>query len=259
MRIPHAKPKRVQIALRLSSALAGATVSKPPPRKPAPLRTPSTRRSQLTVDAILQSFAELCAQYGYEEVTMNLMAERAGVSVGAIYQYFPNKEAIAVALYEETSSRAALGIRTAILQNLNESIAQTIPRALALLLKAYQDHRAVLIDLPDSSPRIREAIRHLSVEDLINRSSRIYIEQHVDEIGGRDLELLRYMLYAVVKGAIREFILHPPQGITEAGFLDELTGMIATYSLSAQTAVPDARLQTRAAKPLQASRSRKGP
>lgn len=206
-------------------------------------RTPSTRRSQLTVEAILQSFGELCAQYGYEEVTMNLMAERAGVSAGAIYQYFPNKESIAIALYEETSSHAALGIRAAILHNLNESIAQTIPRALALLLKAYRDHRGVLIDLPDSSPRIREAIRHLSVEDLINRSSRIYIEQHVDEIGGHDLELLRYMLYGVVKGAIRELILHPPEGISDTRFLDELARMIAAYSLSAQAAKPKKRFE----------------
>lgn len=224
------------------------------PRKLHAQRAPSTRRSQLTVEAILQSFAELCAQYGYEEVTMNLMAERAGVSVGAIYQYFPNKESIAVALYEETSSRAALGIRETILQNLNESIAQTIPRALALLLKAYRDHRSVLIDLPDSSPRIREAIRHLSVEDLINRSSRIYIEQHVDEIGGRDLELLRYMLYAVVKGSIREFILHPPQGISDTRFLDELGSMIAAHSLSA---LPVAKSHAAPTRPARSTRADK--
>ena len=214
-------------------------MSKSSPPKSSSQRAPSTRRSLLTVEAILQSFAELCAQYGYDEVTMNLMAERAGVSVGAIYQYFPNKESIAVALYEETSSRAALTIREAILQDLNESIAQTIPRALALLLKAYRDHRAVLIDLPDSSHRIRDAVRHLSVEDLINRSSRIYIEQHADELGSRDPDLLRYMLYAAVKGAIREFIVHTPENISDARFLTELGQMISMYSLGPQK--PDIR------------------
>lgn len=223
----------------------------PPKKKPAPAtRAPATRRSKLTVEAILQSFAELCAQYGYDEVTMNLMAERAGVSVGAIYQYFPNKEAIAVALYEETSSRAALAVREAILQNIDESIAVTLPRALGQLLRAYQDNRAVLIDMPDSSPRLRKAVRHVGVEELINRSSRLYIEQHADELGARDLDLFRYFLYAVVKGCVREYVINPPEGVSEARFLAELASITTAYAqLAAPARTAPAKLRRGSASP----------
>lgn len=192
-------------------------------------RAPSTRRSQMTVEAILQAFSELCAQYTYDEVTTNLIAERAGVSVGSIYQYFPNKDAIAVALFEETSSRAAIAVREAILQSIDESIQVTLPRALSVLLRSYQEHRSVLIDLPDSSPRLRDAVKHLWVEDLINRSSRIYIEQHTDEIHAEDLDVLRYFLYVVVKGSIREYLINPPEHVSEEVFVQNLSKIAIGY------------------------------
>lgn len=225
-------PHAIQISLRLINMAIRRKRTRPTTRAPA------TRRSQLTVEAILQSFAELCTQYGYDEVTMNLMAERAGVSVGAIYQYFPNKESVAVALYEEVSSRAALAVREAILQNIDEPIAVTLPRALGELLRAYQENRAVLIDMPEASPRLRKAVRHVGVEDLINRSSRLYIEQHADELGPRDLDLFRYCLYAVVKGCVREFVVNPLQGVTESRLLAELAAITTAYAQMTAPADP---------------------
>lgn len=193
-------------------------------------KVPSTRRTRLTVDAILQAFEALCAQYGYEEVSTNLVAERAGVSVGTIYQYFSNKEAIAVALFEETSSRVAIRLRETILEDISASLDTTVPRALGLLLKSLQEHRSVLIDLPDSSPQLRDAVRHLSIVDMIDRSSRIYMEQHPDEIRTHDLEALRYFLASIVKGCMRDYVANPPPDISESTFITELSRIVVLYS-----------------------------
>lgn len=191
-------------------------------------KVPSTKRSRLTVDAILQAFEALCVQYGYDEVTTTLVAERAGVSVGAIYQYFSNKEAIAVALFEEISSRVAIKIRETILQNLSDSIESTVLRALSLLLSLYREHRNVLLDLPDSSPQLREAVRNLSVVDMIDRSSRIYMEQHLDEIRSEDLETLRYFLASIVKGCMRDFVVNPSIEIADDVFVKELSRIVSS-------------------------------
>lgn len=193
-------------------------------------RVPTTKRAQLTVDAILQSFGSLCAEYSYDEVTTNLVAERAGVSVGSIYQYFPNKHAIAVALYEETSSRVSLRIREAILEDITESLAQTIHKTLTVLLQCYQEHRGVLIDLPDASASLREAVHHLTVVDLIERSSRIYLEQHLDELGNKRPELLRYFMGTIVKGCMRDYLNKPPPQLTDEVFVEELSRAILLYA-----------------------------
>ena len=57
-------------------------------------------RAQATVDAILAAAAQILVKHGYEGTNTNRIAEAAGVSVGSLYQYFPNKESIVVALME---------------------------------------------------------------------------------------------------------------------------------------------------------------
>jgi AcrR family transcriptional regulator len=61
-------------------------------------RTPSQRRSRATVNAIVDAGAQVFREAGFERASTNLIARVAGVSVGSLYQYFPDKEAIARAL-----------------------------------------------------------------------------------------------------------------------------------------------------------------
>jgi AcrR family transcriptional regulator len=63
-------------------------------------RNPSQGRSRQTVDAIVEAAAQLLVEHGRAGVTTNAVAERAGVSIGSLYQYFPNKEAIFASLQE---------------------------------------------------------------------------------------------------------------------------------------------------------------
>jgi len=59
-----------------------------------PRKTPVQSRSEVTVDAILQATLQVLVSVGKEKLTTTLVAQRAGVSVGTLYQYFPNKSAL---------------------------------------------------------------------------------------------------------------------------------------------------------------------
>jgi AcrR family transcriptional regulator len=61
-------------------------------------RVPRQERAARTVDALLEAAGEAFAERGFDAATMTQIAQQAGVSVGAAYQYFPNKEALALAL-----------------------------------------------------------------------------------------------------------------------------------------------------------------
>jgi AcrR family transcriptional regulator len=69
-------------------------------RKNLARRLPRQKRAQETVDAVLDSVAKLLKRGGVQAVTTNRIAEVAGVSIGSLYQYFPNKEAIFSALHD---------------------------------------------------------------------------------------------------------------------------------------------------------------
>jgi AcrR family transcriptional regulator len=62
-------------------------------------RQPQQRRSQQTVQAVLDAVVRILKKQGPQAVTTNRVAEVAGVSIGSLYQYFPNKTAIFVALH----------------------------------------------------------------------------------------------------------------------------------------------------------------
>jgi AcrR family transcriptional regulator len=61
-------------------------------------RTPQQVRSQERVNLILDTAADLFAEVGYEPATTNSIAERAGISIGSLYRYFSDKDAILRAL-----------------------------------------------------------------------------------------------------------------------------------------------------------------
>ena len=65
-----------------------------------PRKRPSQERSRATVDTILDATARVLIHAGFDGLTTNAVATKAGVSIGSLYQYFPNKEAMVSALIE---------------------------------------------------------------------------------------------------------------------------------------------------------------
>jgi AcrR family transcriptional regulator len=66
-----------------------------------PRRRPAAGPARQTVDRILASTAELLDEVGFDDLTTNLIAERADVNVASLYKYFPNKYSVLTALAEQ--------------------------------------------------------------------------------------------------------------------------------------------------------------
>jgi AcrR family transcriptional regulator len=71
----------------------------------SPRKHPRQRRSRATVDAIVEAAAQVFAAVGYAGGSTNRIAEKAGVAIGSLYEYFPNKAAILVAVAERHLDR----------------------------------------------------------------------------------------------------------------------------------------------------------
>ncbi|WP_108125083.1 TetR/AcrR family transcriptional regulator [Saccharospirillum mangrovi] len=68
-----------------------------------PRKSPRQRRSEATVDSILEAAARILETHGFAGYTTNAVASLAGVSIGSLYQYFPTKEAITASLITRES------------------------------------------------------------------------------------------------------------------------------------------------------------
>lgn len=102
---------------------------------PKPRKSPSQRRSVDTVEAILEAAVRILRRHGYAGLTTRRVAEVAGVSVGSLYQYFPNRQAIVaemvrrrvaafIATVEATDVSAATDLRTAVVATMTAFLAE---------------------------------------------------------------------------------------------------------------------------------------
>lgn len=81
----------------------------------SPRKQPSQARAQLTQAAIVEAAARILESDGQSGLTTNHIAQRAGVSIGSLYQYFPNRDAILAALIRrerEVLARAVSAVRS---------------------------------------------------------------------------------------------------------------------------------------------------
>jgi AcrR family transcriptional regulator len=73
-------------------------MKKKAPQSLKPRKMPAQKRSAVTVEVIFEATIQVLLEHGFDKATTTRIAERAGVSVGSIYQYFPNKRALLVAV-----------------------------------------------------------------------------------------------------------------------------------------------------------------
>jgi AcrR family transcriptional regulator len=77
-----------------------------------PRKTPVQARSQVTVDAVLEATIQVLLVDGAQKLTTTRVAERAGVSVGTLYQYFPQKQALLFAVLARHLEHVANAVET---------------------------------------------------------------------------------------------------------------------------------------------------
>src|SRR5687767_15461454 len=73
-------------------------------------KSPTQARAAQTVDAIVEAATQILQSDGEERLTTNRIAERAGVSIGSLYQYFADKEAIVEAIAERERNKVVSAI-----------------------------------------------------------------------------------------------------------------------------------------------------
>jgi len=78
-----------------------------------PRKQPHQARSLVTVEAVFEATIQILLSDGCERITTTRVADRAGVSVGTLYQYYPNKQALLYAVLQRHLSRVGDTVETA--------------------------------------------------------------------------------------------------------------------------------------------------
>ena len=127
-------------------------------------------RSRVTQTAIVEATARLLESQGRNGLTTNAIAERAGVSVGSLYQYFPNKEAILATLIRDKRQKLLKGMQQAVLETQDASPADAVEALIrAGMMHQYErptlafevEHIEQRLELADETAALAEEMAQL--------------------------------------------------------------------------------------------------
>lgn len=171
------------------------------PQHLEPRKSPGQSRSTETVNALLEAAARILEEQGFAGYTTNAIADRAGVSIGSLYQYFPGKDALTVALIERETATLLAAVAQA-------RHAANCEAGLGLLIHAAVEHQmrrpalARLLDFEEA--RLPIGTRNARVADLIRLELVALLAR--DDARMNDalapLETLAGDLLAMIKGMV---------------------------------------------------------
>jgi AcrR family transcriptional regulator len=194
-------------------------------------RRPVQARSRATTAAILEAAARVFAEHGYAAGTTNRIAERAGVSVGSLYEYYPNKDAILVALVEAhfRESAARLGEQMAAVENAGLPLATLVGRFVDLMVALHRDdpalHRVLFEEAP-RPPRVRRML--LEVERALAASVERLLRA-TPEATAADPALAAHVVVQIVEGLTHRVVLYARSPATVARVRDEIVRAVVRY------------------------------
>jgi AcrR family transcriptional regulator len=188
-------------------------------------RTPRQARAQATRDAILEAATQILERGGLDALTTNAVAARAGVSIGTLYQYFDDKDAILV----EIARREAAGAMQAVLRALADESLDKEARTRAMI-------RAV-IQAFGGRQRARKAVVMAILTRGLREEFAGPLARFTDVLGQRigaahGASMRRERLFVAtraVMGAIRAAVLEEQPFFASRTFEDELVRLVTTY------------------------------
>lgn len=177
-------------------------------------REPKQQRARQTVDDVLEAVQLVVKRHGAEAVTTNRIAEAAGVSVGSLYQYFPNKRAIFTAVHERHVDAVQLIIEqtTAACASapLEEFACELVEGLANAHAKLAEVHELAASAVPDSALGFQFALHHTFERVLSGDPERYRLKAE------RVLYVLPRMVESLVHGAAQQARLSRDEAKSEA-------------------------------------------
>jgi AcrR family transcriptional regulator len=194
-----------------------------------PRKSPRQSRSAVTVTAILDATARILIERGYTGTSTNAVAERAGVSVGSLYQYFPNKDALIAALHKRHIEQ----MKALVERSFARAMKSSLEEALRELIEGVVEAHRVEADLHRVFEQQLSGLDVVDAHDSFDRAleDRVIalLSRHRDELTVVDLRLAAYMLIHSSHALIHRVVIERPKGVSLKAATNEILFMMCAY------------------------------
>ena len=198
-------------------------------------KQPSQARSTELVSAILEAAIQVLAKEGAQRFTTARVAEKAGVSVGSLYQYFPNKEALVAALVARHNREMLQLVRDALKEVASCDLATAMRELVRVTVDAHLVDPALHRIFADQVPRMGQLAKIEALQRETFLLVRSYLEERRNEIAIADLDTATSICVTTVEALTHEFVINKSDALPGTlhrdrdRFIDEVTRLVVGY------------------------------
>lgn len=196
-----------------------------------PRKRPTQTRAKNLYSTILETAEGLFREQGFANVSTNKIAEQANISIGSLYQYFANAESIALAIYEEASTKSAKRMKQLAVEILDLKMEVSVPMILECLIDIFADERYALLHLISEVPELRRAAQPISFDSLIHHATKAFLEQNFSSLSDEEIERKVYVAEKAVIGTIRRYMEdeYLENRFTKKEIVGEVSSLVTGY------------------------------
>ena len=191
-------------------------------------RRPQQRRARETVEAVLEAVIRILKREGSGAMITNRIAEVAGVSIGSVYQYFPDKRAIFIALHERHIREIDRVIQSALVEHARSSLEELIRALIEAMVEAHTTdpelYELLFTEVPQKADGARECAVRLHGVFLLAISARARELKK-----GRDLDSVVFVVTHMVDALSHGAVLRRPAGLSLAAAREEIVRAVMAY------------------------------
>jgi AcrR family transcriptional regulator len=203
-------------------------VMKAKPGKTTARRQPRQRRARQTVEAVLDAVVRVLKRDGVKAVTTNRIAEIAGVSIGSVYQYFPDKRAIFVALHRRHIEEIDRMVETKLFEHVNSPLEDLIRAMVEAMIEAHVTDPELYELLLTEVPHRAEGTRDFSVR--LHGAFRLAISSRAQELNTRrNLDKVVFVVTHMVESLSHGAVLRRPPGLSLGAAKEEAVRAVLAY------------------------------
>jgi AcrR family transcriptional regulator len=191
----------------------------------APRKQPVQERSRATVDAIVEAAAYILVREGPSKLTTNRIAERAGVNVASLYQYFPGKEAILAELQRRHVAEQREAMREVLMAHRGNDLEATVRALVSMGTAAHAVAPRVHAALTEALPARRS--RSGDETDPLMREAGSTLLNAVP--GGSDHALILWIVETVSHAVIHNGVVERPDDLVSGRLGEELIRVLLAY------------------------------
>jgi AcrR family transcriptional regulator len=190
-------------------------------------RRPQQRRARQTVEAILDAVVRILKREGFQAITTNRVAEVAGVSIGSLYQYFPDRPAIFEALHQRHIEQIDRLFAAKFMEHAGSPLDQLIRAMVDGMIEAHTTDSELYELLSTEIPHRKGGSKDFSVR--LHGAFLLAISSAAPELRKRDLDKVVFVVTHMVESLCHGAVLRRPPGLSLEGAKVEITKAILAY------------------------------